>query len=143
MIAVFPAAPSTPLVMAALAALTGAVPTAAWGQSTAPAVPATATSASVGASVGAPVPLLPPAANRPANAAQTPHHEAMIMTDTPEYCVSLGGRVEDMARGVKVSSETADLLREGQRLCEGGKTRSGVQHLRRAYIQLRQSSTDR
>lgn len=135
MFAVLPSAPPSPLVMAALAALAGAAPTAAWSQGTAPAAPSAQ-------SVGAPVPLLPPPANRNAPA-PTPQHDAMMMTDTPEYCASLGGRVEDMARGVKVSSETEDLLREGQRLCEGGKTRVGVQHLRRAYIQLRQASTDR
>lgn len=137
MFAVLPSAPPSPLVMATLAALTSAAPTAAWSQATAPMTPAAAPSA-----VGAPVPLLPPPVTRVAPA-PTAQHDAMVMTDTPEYCASLGGRVEDMARGMKVSSETEDLLREGQRLCEGGKTRVGVQHLRRAYIQLRQASTDR
>ena len=132
MIAVFPAAPPSPLVMAALAALIGAVPTAAWAQAAAPVAPAPG-------AIGAPVPLLPPQPSQAARAPDTP----MMMTDTPEYCASLGGRLEDMARGVKVSSETANLVREGQRLCEGGKTRAGVQHLRSAYILLRQASTDR
>lgn len=136
MIAVLPSAPSSPLVMAALAALAGAAPTTAWSQGTAPAAPAVPAAS---ATVGAPVPLLPPAPR--AASAQTTQRDAMMMTDTPEYCASLGGRVEDMARGVKVSAETEDLLREGQRLCEGGKTRVGVQHLRRAYILLRQAST--
>jgi hypothetical protein len=132
MFAVLPSAPPSSLVMAALVALAGAAPTAAWSQGTAPAT---------APAVGAPVPLLPPAPRvAPAGPAD---RDAMVMTDTPEYCASLGGRVEDMARGVKVPTETEDLLREGQRLCEGGKTRVGVQHLRRAYIQLRQASTDR
>lgn len=160
MIAVFPAAPPSPLVMAALAALTGTVPTVAWGQGSTPTAPAgnapahtapltasvTASAHASAPAVGAPVPLLPPAtriAPHQTSPSQNADRTPTMMTDTPEYCASLGGRVEDMAREAKASSEAADLMREGQRLCEGGKTRVGVQHLRRAFIMLRQTNTDR
>jgi hypothetical protein len=89
-------------------------------------------------SVGAPVPLLPPSpSQRPAPAPNTMVQVPDVMTDSPAYCSSLSDRVGGMARGEKVSPEAAEMAREGQRLCEGGKTRSGIQHLRRAFIMLR------
>lgn len=94
------------------------------------------------APLGAPVPLLvppPPTLLAPPQLAHVPE----MMTATPEYCATLGGRVGTMARETKVTAEAADLVREGQRLCEDGKTRSGVQHLRRAFILMRQPEGER
>ena len=135
MITLLPAGSPRSLVVATLATISGAIPAAAWGQTT--------SSASAPAALPPPVPLLvPQPAARPAAPAQMVGVPNML-TDTPEYCASLSDRVGDMARDVKVSAEAVDLAREGQRLCEDGKTRSGVQYLRRAFILLRQTSAER
>ena len=66
-----------------------------------------------------------------------------MTTDTAEYCHSLHDRVDGMARDSKPPAAAIDLAREGQRLCETGKTRSGILHLRRAFILLRQPEGER
>jgi len=66
-----------------------------------------------------------------------------LVSDGPEFCASLGERVGDMSRDTKVPAEVADLAREGKRLCADGKTRSGILHLRRAYVLMRQTSEPR
>jgi hypothetical protein len=68
---------------------------------------------------------------------------AKVTTDGREYCAALGERVGDMARQARadVSREADRLAREGQRLCGDGQTRSGILHIRRAYILMRQSAT--
>ena len=85
----------------------------------------------------------PPATARVAPALPPATDAARMTTDTPEYCNSLHGRVDGMARDSKPPAEAIDLAREGQRLCETGKTRSGILHLRRAFILLRHPEGER
>jgi len=101
--------------------------------------------------VGAPVPLLVPpqshqqtattshsaAGNAPAGGSGGTVDVPDLMTDSPAYCAKLSNRVDEMARGDKTPAEAAEMAREGQRLCDTGKTRNGIQHLRRAFIMLR------
>lgn len=70
---------------------------------------------------------------------------ATVTSDSSEYCQHLSGRVDGLARDAKPPppAEVAGLAREGQRLCEDGKTRSGILHLRRAFIMLRHPDAER
>ncbi len=135
---------SAPLMMACVALCAGAMPGQAWGQSPNPTSPIPTQTPRA---MAAPVPLLVPLLVPPAAAVRAPTPSVAgvptVITATPEYCASLGGRVGDMAREAKAPAEAADLAREGQRLCEDGKTRSGILHLRRAFILLRQPGEER
>jgi len=88
-----------------------------------------------------PVPLTVPPPRSAAGTSDGPNTIPGLVSDGPEFCASLGERVGDMSRDAKVPAEAADLAREGKRLCADGKTRSGILHLRRAYVLMRQTST--
>jgi len=113
----------------------------------------------VGAAGRAPVPLSVPVPSQPHQQTATTSHSAVgnvpagssggtvdvpdLMTDSPAYCAKLSNRVDEMARGDKAHAEAAEMAREGQRLCDTGKTRNGIQHLRRAFIMLRDTRAER
>lgn len=61
-----------------------------------------------------------------------------VTTDTPEYCVHLRDRVREMIREAEVPppGEVAFLSSEGQRMCDHGQTRGGIQRLRRALVMM-------
>ena len=60
-------------------------------------------------------------------------------TESLEYCKQLYGQVDDLMRSNSKSSsadQARNLSQEGERLCQHGQTRSGILHLRRAYVLL-------
>jgi hypothetical protein len=60
-------------------------------------------------------------------------------TESLEYCKQLYGQVDDLMRSNAKSSsadQARNLSQEGERLCQHGQTRSGILHLRRAYVLL-------
>ncbi len=89
-----------------------------------------------------PIPLLPAPAAVPSPTIAGYLHTT---TDSSEYCKHLHGRVDDLMRGTKASAadQVRSLSEEGERLCRHGQTRSGIQHLRRAYVLLRPPETGR
>ena len=74
-----------------------------------------------------------------------PSAPEQVMTDTAEYCSHLQERLDDMARDSKSPppAEVRSLTQEGHRLCEDGQTRSGIFHLRRAFILMHPSEPKR
>jgi len=90
-----------------------------------------------------PLPLLPTPAHSAPSAMQSPEARPLrTTTDTREYCAELSVRVDDMARSAKADNleQVRSLSQEGERLCKDGHTRSGILHLRRAYILARPPS---
>ncbi|MSO91072.1 MAG: hypothetical protein EXR01_05750 [Acetobacteraceae bacterium] len=95
------------------------------------------------------LPILPSGARAqegPISLLPTPGREAWIATDavrtttnSAEYCSELQDRVDTMARDAKsqTTEQVLSLSQEGGRLCKHGQTRSGIQHLRRAFILIR------
>ena len=83
-----------------------------------------------------PVPLLP-APEKPA--AAIAGENVRVTSESSEYCAQLQDRVGTMMRDQKTpaAEEAASLSQEGERLCKHGKTRSGILHLRRAFILIR------
>jgi hypothetical protein len=63
-----------------------------------------------------------------------------ITTDSREYCERLRREITCLIRQATIPLETRilDLSAEGQRMCEQGRTRGGIQRLRRAMVILRQ-----
>jgi hypothetical protein len=59
-----------------------------------------------------------------------------VISDTPEYCLHLLDRVSEMVRGAPFPppQEVTFLSSEGQRMCDQGQTRGGIQRLRRALV---------
>lgn len=86
-----------------------------------------------------PIPLLPAP---PAAPARVESESLRTTTDTAEYCKHLHGQVDHLLRGTQIATDekVRNLSEEGERLCQRGLTRSGIQHLRRAYVIL--SKTD-
>ncbi len=84
-----------------------------------------------------PIPLLP--APAPAPEARIATEAVRTTTDSAEYCSELQGRVDTMARDAKTptAEQVLSLSQEGGRLCKHGQTRSGILHLRRAFILIR------
>ncbi len=69
-------------------------------------------------------------------------------TDSLEYCKHLHGRVGDLLRGGKggdpdATDQVRSLSEEGERLCENGQMRSGILHLRRAFVLLNKAEPAR
>jgi hypothetical protein len=62
-----------------------------------------------------------------------------ITSDTPEYCLKLLGRVDDLVRGAPAPppQEVTLLSNEGQRMCDHGQTRGGILRLRRALMMMK------
>lgn len=60
-------------------------------------------------------------------------------TDSAEYCTELHGRVDILVRDAKTpkAEQALSLSQEGERLCKHGQMRSGILHLRRAFILTR------
>jgi len=83
-----------------------------------------------------PVPLLP-APVKPQ--ATMPSENVRVTSESSEYCAQLQDRVDNMVRESKTpaAKEAVSLSQEGERLCKHGKTRSGILHLRRAFILIR------
>ena len=88
-----------------------------------------------------PVPLVPaPKAPQAAVPHVTaPGENVRVTSESSEYCAQLQDRVDNMMRDSKTpeAEEAASLSQEGERLCKHGKTRSGILHLRRAFILIR------
>lgn len=66
-------------------------------------------------------------------------------TDSPEYCKQLYGQVDHLMRGTKTTTndKARTLTEEGERLCQRGQTRSGIQYLRQAYVLLSKAEPTR
>lgn len=66
-------------------------------------------------------------------------------TDSPEYCKQLHGQVDHLMRGAKTTTndKARTLTEEGERLCQRGQTRSGIQYLRQAYVLLSKAEPTR
>jgi hypothetical protein len=60
----------------------------------------------------------------------------LVTSDTPEYCLQLLDRVSELVRVAETPppQEVTSLSSEGQRMCDQGKTRSGIMRLRRALM---------
>ncbi len=65
-----------------------------------------------------------------------------VISDTPQYCLYLLDQVSDMVRGAPVPppQEVTFLSSEGQRMCDQGQTRGGIQRLRRALVLMMHQS---
>jgi hypothetical protein len=63
-----------------------------------------------------------------------------VTTDTQEYCLHLQRQVSGLVRtaGLPREHPVIELSREGQLMCDQGRTRIGIQRLRRAMVILRQ-----
>lgn len=63
-----------------------------------------------------------------------------VTTDTVEYCHTLRDRVLVMIRQAQSppANEVFDLSIQGQRMCDQGHPRHGIQRLRRALMMLKQ-----
>jgi hypothetical protein len=76
-------------------------------------------------------------------AAQQTHDSAPleVTTDTPEYCLYLQDRVQNLVRlaSSPPPREATQLSTEGQRMCEHGQTRGGIKRLRRALMLMSQN----
>jgi hypothetical protein len=60
-----------------------------------------------------------------------------VTSDTPEYCLRLLDRVVDMVHASAAPPpEATRLSSEGERMCDQGQTRGGIQRLRRAWVLL-------
>jgi hypothetical protein len=57
-----------------------------------------------------------------------------ITTDTPEYCIQLQERFDNLRLTAPMPppTEVLDLSVEGQRMCDHGQTRGGIMRLRSA-----------
>ncbi len=61
----------------------------------------------------------------------------VVMSDTPEWCIHLQGKVAELAQTVAKPHAQADrLAREGRHLCAIGRIRLGIMRLRYALIHL-------
>jgi len=78
-------------------------------------------------------------------AAQQTHDSAPLeeTTDTPEYCLYLQDRVQNLVRVASSPPprEATQLSTEGQRMCEHGQTRGGIMRLRRALMLISQNGS--
>jgi hypothetical protein len=79
------------------------------------------------------------------SAAAQPAPPARVTSDSTEYCSHLQERVDGMTRDSKSPppAEVHSLTQEGHRLCEDGQTRSGILHLRRAFILMHEPEPKR
>jgi hypothetical protein len=84
--------------------------------------------------------LAPPASAQPTGAPAP----LQVMTDTPEYCVTLRERLDRMPADAPtvVLSEVRDLETEGRRLCDSGETRGGILRMRRALMLMMHASRE-
>ncbi len=68
-----------------------------------------------------------------------------VTTDTREYCNKLRDRVSMLIHEARTppSTEVFDLSVEGQRMCDHGQPRGGIQRLRRALMLMHQHDAPR
>lgn len=93
-----------------------------------------------------PTPLLPAPASVPSSVqASADTGYLRTTTDSPEYCKQLQGQVDHLMRGAKTTTndKARTLTEEGERLCQRGQTRSGIQYLRQAYVLLSKAEPTR
>lgn len=59
-----------------------------------------------------------------------------VTSDTPAYCLRLLDRVSNLVHGSPIPPppDVTRLSSEGQRMCDQGETRGGIQRLRRALV---------
>lgn len=80
---------------------------------------------------------VPPAALSQAPRAAPGDSGMVVMSDTPEWCVHLQGKVDELAQVVAKPHAQADrLAREGRHLCAIGRIRLGITRLRYALMHL-------
>jgi hypothetical protein len=71
-----------------------------------------------------------------------PAPPAQVMTDTPEYCVTLRDKLDQMESSRPVLEEVRSLEIEGRRLCDAGETRGGILRLRHALMLMMRASRE-